>query len=68
MPRPPRCDGFVLVRYDPRGGREGWVEGEGDKGTYAGAVNAVALVAWGAFADDLAVRVGLFVAFDIAGS
>lgn len=36
--------------------------------TYAGGVCAVALVAEGPFADNFAVRVGFFVALNVAGS
>ena len=40
----------------------------GGRGTYAGGVGPVALVAEGALADDFAVRVGFFVVLDVAGS
>ena len=45
-------------------------EGKGGRGkeTDTRTINAVALVAEGAFADDFAVRVGMFVGFDVAGS
>lgn len=44
-------------------------ESNGKKGmTYAGGVCAVALVAEGPFADDFTVRVGFFVALNVAGS
>ena len=46
------------------GGRR---KGKGGE-TYAGGVRPVALVAEGPLADDFAVRVGLFVAVDVAGS
>lgn len=43
-----------------------WFGGDGGKrGTYAGGVRAVE---GGAFADDFAVRVDLFVGLDVAGS
>lgn len=54
------------------GDGEGWRRfgswGRGDGRTYAGGVGAIALVADGPFADDFAVCVGFFVAFDVAGS
>lgn len=73
LPAPPRCDAFMIIRMGEvvvglfsLERREGWIGGRG--GTHARAVNAVALVALGPFADYCAVRVGFFVVFDVAGS
>ena len=79
LPAPPRCYVYMCFRMgfargEPRkgGGGEGgwrrcvWFGGDsGKRGTYAGGVRAVE---GGAFADDLAVRVDLFVGLDVAGS
>lgn len=56
------------VIYLVGGGNWGERGGGKEGRTYARGVSAVALVAEGAFADDLAIGVGFVVRFDVSGS